>query len=131
MNARTIRQQPTEAELEILEVLWRIGPATVRSVHDARVEAGADVGYTTTLKLMQIMAEKGQLVRDTSARSHVYSPAESSERVQSGLVQNLIDRAFSGSASELVLRALSDKRASDDELAEVRRLLEEIEARES
>lgn len=119
----TRRPHPTDGELEILEVLWRVGPATVRRVHD---EVGG-VGYTTILKLMQIMADKGLLERDTSSRSHIYRPAHSAETTQSGLVEDLIARAFAGSASQLVLRALSTRRTSPAELAEIRELLRRIE----
>ena len=122
--------RPTASELEILEVLWRIGPATVRQVHEERRAHGGTVGYTTVLKLMQIMAEKGLLQRDTSTRSHVYRPTSPAETTQGALVGDLIDKAFQGSAAQLVLRALSDKPASAEELAEIRALLDALDPEE-
>jgi predicted transcriptional regulator len=119
--------KPTDAELEILRVLWRLGPATVRRVHD-ELSAGREMGYTTVLKLMQIMAEKRLVVRDESARSHVYSAAVSEDGTQGRLLGELMDKLFGGSAAKLALRALSEKPASAEELAEVRKLLEALEA---
>jgi BlaI family transcriptional regulator, penicillinase repressor len=115
---------PTESELAILRVLWRIGPATVRQVHDA---LEAEVGYTTVLKLMQIMTEKGLVTRDESERAHVYQPMLTEQRTQRKLITDLLDRAFDGSASQLVLQALSSKPASREELAEIRELLDSLE----
>jgi BlaI family transcriptional regulator, penicillinase repressor len=120
-------QRPTEAELEILRVLWERGPSTVRQVHEALV-AGRETGYTTTLKLMQIMADKGLVVRDESARTHIYEARASQESTQRQLVNDLVDRAFGGSAAELVLRALSSHKTSDSELREIRKLLDEARA---
>jgi predicted transcriptional regulator len=117
-------QRPTEAELEILRVLWERGPSTVRQVHEALVEQ-RETGYTTTLKLMQIMADKGLVTRDESARTHVYDAKASQESTQRQLVSDLVDRAFGGSAAELVLRALSSHKTSTDELDEIRRLIDE------
>ena len=122
------RPQPTDSELEILEILWRQGPSTVRQVHEER-QGG--VGYTTILKLMQIMADKGLLERDTSSRSHIYRPVEAPDRTRSRLVGDLIDRAFSGSAGQLVLNALSNQRASAEELREIRALLASLESEET
>lgn len=118
--------KPTDAELAILRVLWRLGPATVRAVHAelSRVQA---TGYTTVLKMLQIMAEKGLVKRDESERSHVYQPAFSEQEVQRQLVGHLMERAFGGSAQKLVLQALSAKKASASELAEIRKLLDEME----
>ena len=116
--------RPTEAELEILRVLWERGPSTVRQVHEALAVA-RETGYTTTLKLMQIMADKGLVTRDESSRTHIYTPRASQESTQQQLVSDLVTRAFGGSAAELVLRALSAHTASDDELAEIRKLIEE------
>lgn len=115
--------RPTDAELAILRVLWERGPATVRQVHDALAGDRA-TGYTTTLKLMQIMAEKGLVTRDESARTHVYEARVSRDRTQRQLVSDLIDRAFGGSAAALVLQALSAQPASDEELGEIRRLID-------
>ncbi|MEM9459843.1 MAG: BlaI/MecI/CopY family transcriptional regulator [Myxococcota bacterium] len=117
--------RPTEAETEILSVLWSRGPSTVRQVHEALSQRGT--GYTTVLKLMQIMAHKGLLLRDESRRSHVYRPAVERTMMQRRWVDELLDRAFGGSTSALVLRALSSKRASPGELAEIRALLDELE----
>src|SRR5688572_31781113 len=102
--------KPTEAELQILGALWRRGPSTVRQVHD---DLAGGTGYTTVLKLMQIMAEKGLLTRETSARSHVYRPAHSETHTQRRIVGDLLHRAFGGSARKLVAAALSSRRASD------------------
>ena len=116
--------RPTDAELEILRVLWELGPATVRQVHEA--QAGTrDTGYTTTLKMMQIMAEKGLVTRDESARTHIYAARVSQESTQRQLLNDLVDRAFGGSAKELVLRALSSHTTSDEELDEIRKLIDE------
>ena len=118
------RPRPTDAELAILRVLWAQGPSTVRQVHDALVEA-RDTGYTTTLKLMQIMAEKGLVTRDESQRTHVYTARASQGSTQRQLVSDLVDRAFGGSAAALVLQALSAHPASPDELQEIQRLIEQ------
>jgi predicted transcriptional regulator len=116
-------QRPTEAELAILGVLWVKGPSTVRQVNDAL--SARETGYTTTLKLMQIMAEKGLVTRDERDRSHVYSAKLSQDQTQRQLVSDLVDRAFGGSAAALVLQALSAHPASADELGEIQRLIEE------
>ena len=118
--------KPTVAELEILGVLWRLGKATVRQVH-TELQKAKPTGYTTALKLMQIMVEKGLVVRDESERTHVYRPAMKRKVAQRRLVADLVDRAFGGSAAELVLQALSHKRASREEIAEIRRMLDEYE----
>lgn len=120
------RPLPTDAHLALLGVLWRIGPATVREVHEALPDE-ARRGYTTTLKLMQIMAERGLVRRDESQRSHVYAAAIAEEDVQSALVDDLTSKAFSGSAAKLVLRALSRRPASSAELDSIRRMLDQIE----
>ncbi len=120
------RPDPTTAELEILQVLWEHGPSTVGFVNE-KLNEKKKVGYTTTLKLMQIMAEKELVLRDKSKRAHVYSVGVSSEQTEKQLVSGLIDRAFRGSASRLVMQALSTRKASEEELDEIRRLLDEIE----
>jgi predicted transcriptional regulator len=125
MSTDSLRR-PTDRELDILSVLWRRGPSTVREVHGALGGDGA-AGYTTTLKLMQIMHEKGLLTRDESARSHVYKAAAAEGVTQGGLVRDLIDRAFDGSAEKLVLRALSSGRIAKEELAAIRSLVEQLE----
>jgi predicted transcriptional regulator len=119
-----MRQGPTDAELEILKVLWDRGPSTVREVQEAL--AGV-TGYTTVLKLMQIMARKGLVERDEDQRAHVYRAAEGRDLTQRRLVNDLVDRAFDGSAAGLVLQALGSKRASAADLAEIRKLLDAYE----
>jgi len=120
--------QPTVRELTILGILWDNGPSTVRDVNDA-MNKGKTVGYTTTLKLMQIMTEKGLLIRDESQFKHIYKPAISQERTQRQLVGDLLERAFSGSAEKLVMRALSAKKVSAGELAKIRKILDEMEGK--
>jgi len=119
-------KKPTTAELEILNVLWRLGPATVRQVHEELRRKRA-TGYTTVLKLMQIMTEKGLLKRDDSARAHLYRPAAGRGRTQRQMVRDLADRLFGGSAAALAIQALSNKPASRQELEEIRRMLDELE----
>jgi len=118
--------RPTDAELAILRVLWSRGPSTVRQVHEA-LSRERETGYTTVLKLMQIMTEKGLVERDESERTHVYQARFTQEATQQRLVSDLFDKAFGGSASQLVMRALAAKPASADELAQIRRLLDELE----
>jgi BlaI family penicillinase repressor len=117
---------PTEAELEILSVLWETGPAAVRRVHEA-IDRKRPTGKTTTLKLMQIMTDKGLLVRDEDARPQIYRPAMSKTKAQRKLLRTLLDRAFDGSAGQMVLRALGTKKTSPAELAQIRKLLEKLE----
>ena len=116
--------KPTDAELAILRVLWSRGPSTVRQVHDALTEQRA-TGYTTALKLLQIMTEKGLVARDASDRSHVYRARLSEGETQRQLLDDLLGRAFGGSAAKLVMQALSRNKATPEELAEIRRLLDE------
>lgn len=123
-----MRKQPTAAELEILHVLWDLGPCTVRDVHD-QLNAQKPTGYTTVLKLMQIMADKHLVLRDEKQRAHIYAPAIPREQTQRQLVHDLVDRVFGGSASRLVMQALSRRKASPAELAEIRRALDDMEAR--
>ncbi len=118
--------RPTDAELAILRVLWDRGPSTVREVTD-QLGKERDVGYTTALKLLQIMTDKGLVLRDESKRSHVYRPKQREETTQRQLVSDLIARAFGGSPEKLVLQALSAKKASKEELGEIRRMLDELE----
>jgi len=118
--------RPTDAELAILRVLWSRGPSTVRQVHEA-ISRDRETGYTTILKLMQIMTEKGLVERDESERTHVYQARFTQEQTQQRLVSDLLDKAFGGSASQLVMRALAAKPASADELAQIRQLLDELE----
>jgi len=116
--------RPTDAELAILRVLWQRGPSTVREVHDA-LSSSQETGYTTVLKLLQIMTDKGIVVRDESQRAHVYASSESEQRTQRKLIGDLMDRAFGGSPSKLVMQALSATRASADELTAIRKLLDQ------
>jgi predicted transcriptional regulator len=122
--------RPTEGELAILRVLWRRGASTVRQVLESLNE-DRETGYTTVLKLLQIMTEKGLVERDETERTHIYSARRSQEQTQRQLVGDLLDRAFGGSASQLVMQALSAKPTSAAELAEIRRLLDELEGGES
>jgi BlaI family transcriptional regulator, penicillinase repressor len=116
--------KPTEAELSILRVLWSRGPSTVREVHE-EIQRNRPTGYTTVLKLLQIMTEKGLVTRDERTRSHVYRARWSEDTTQRQLVTDLLDRAFGGSAARLVMQALAVSPASPDELKEIRRLLDE------
>jgi len=118
--------RPTDAELQILRVLWKIGPATVRQVLE-RLGPGRKIGYTTVLKLMQIMMEKKLVRRDDSQRSHVYAAASGEVETQGRLLDDLLRKAFGGSAARLVLQALSSKPASAEEVAEIRRALDELQ----
>lgn len=117
---------PTDSELQILAVLWDRGPCTVRQVH-AEISGRRDVGYTTVLKLMQIMLEKGLVLRDDSERSHVYRFASPRAKTQRRLARDLIDAAFSGSTKNLVIEALGARRPSAEELADIRKLIDEME----
>lgn len=120
--------KPTEAELEILGILWQRGAATVREIHEALPEN--ETGYTTTLKILQNMTEKGLVQRDETQRSHVYKAAGKPEHTQRQLVRDLLRKAFGGSPGRLVMQALSEKRASREELSEIRRMLDELEKKE-
>lgn len=118
--------QPTESELEILQVLWEKGPSTVRTVHDI-LSRSKIAGYTTTLKLMQIMHEKGLVKRDTTSRSHVYEAAISQERTRKAMVDKLIKNLFQGSSSRLVMQALGHHQATKEELKAIKQYLNELE----
>ncbi len=115
------RRKPTDAELGILRVLWTRGPSTVRQIAEV---LGRETGYTTVLKLLQIMTEKRLVVRDESARTHIYEPAYTEDQTQRQLVTDLLDRAFDGSAAKLVLQALASTKTSPEELAEIKKLLD-------
>ena len=118
--------RPTDAELNILRVLWQRGPSTVRQVYDV-LNRDKPTGYTTVLKFMQIMNDKGLLARDESRRTHVYRPKLPAERTQQQLVGDLLERAFEGSAQKLVMQALNARQVSPEELARIRGTLDEIE----
>ena len=119
---------PTDAELEILTVLWSLGPSTVRDVHEV-LNRRKPTQYSTVLKFMQIMTEKGLVRRDDAERAHVFEPAQPMEATQQQLAGDLLERAFNGSARSLMMGALSAKKASKKELAELRKLLDECEKR--
>ena len=116
------RRRPTDAELAILRVLWEKGPCTVRQIHDVLSQDRA-LGYTTALKLLQIMTEKGLTTRETLGIQHVYTASLGEKGTQRQLLRDLIERAFGGSMSKLVMQALAAKKASPEELREIRRLL--------
>jgi predicted transcriptional regulator len=126
--ARRPSPRPTDAELDILRVLWSRGPSTVRQVHDV-LSAHRDFAYTTTLKLLQLMTEKGVTAREEDGRVHVYRAAAAQEQTQRHLIRDLLDRAFGGSAAQLVMQALAERPASREELREIRRLLAQHEER--
>ena len=120
--------RPTDAELAILRVLWARGSATVRDVHES-LSPARSTGYTTTLKLLQIMTEKGLVERDDRDRSHVYRARIGEEQTQRQILGDLLDRVFSGSAAKLVMQALSTRRAAPEELAQIRDILDRAEGR--
>ena len=126
--SRRKNSRPTDRELTILRILWDNGPSTVREVNEAMNE-DQDTGYTTTLKLMQIMIDKGLLRRDDSRFKHIYKPAMTEEKTQKLLVGELLETAFSGSAEKLVMRALSAKKVSAKELVKIRKMLDEFEGK--
>ena len=121
-------QKPTASELEILRVLWERGPSTVRDVHEALREK-KDLGYTTVLKLLQIMTAKGTVRRNEEQRAHVYEACQPATETKRQLVGDVLQRVFEGSASELMIHALEGRRTSKEELGELRRLLDEYEGR--
>lgn len=117
--------KPTESELEILQVLWERQKATVRDVHETLAQT-KDVGYTTTLKLMQIMYDKGLVKRDESSKTHIYEPLASREKTQKQLVSRMVDTLFQGSPAQLVMQALGQHKTSAGELEEIQRLLDNL-----
>ncbi len=121
-------QKPTTSELEILRVLWERGPSTVREVHESLSEK-KDLGYTTVLKLLQIMTAKGSVRRNEDQRAHVYEACQPATETKRQLVGDVLQRVFQGSASELMIHALEGRRTSKKELEELRRLLDEYEGR--
>ncbi len=121
--------RPTDGELAILRVLWERGPSTVRDVHEI-LSRSRPTGYTTTLKLLQIMMEKGLVQRDESQRTHVYQARLTEGQTQRQLVRDLLERAFGGSARKLVLQALAAKKTSPEELSQIRQLLDELGGKE-
>ncbi len=120
--------KPTNSELEILQILWKKGECTVREVNEELAkEKNAEIGYTTTLKLMQIMHEKGLVERDSSSRTHIYKPVSSQAKTSQTLLGNFIDTVFNGSSAQLVMQALSNKKASAEEISMIKAYLEELE----
>ncbi len=122
--------KPTESELEILKVLWKEGASTVRLVNDSLNEV-REIGYTTTLKIMQIMAQKGLVTRDESSRTHIYNAAVQEEDIKDALLDKLLDSAFSGSASQLVMQALGRGNTSKEELRKIKMLINKLEGGKS
>ena len=117
---KPLRRKPTDAELGILRVLWSRGPSTVRQIAE---QMGREAGYTTVLKLLQIMTEKRLVARDESARTHIYEAAYTQDQTERQLVTDLLDRVFDGSAAKLVLQALASNKASPEELDEIKKLI--------
>lgn len=124
--ADRIPPRPTDSELSILRVLWERGPSTVRDVHE-QLNRNAPTGYTTVLKLLQIMTEKGLVVRDEANRAHIYESRYGEQKTQRQLLGDLADRAFGGSAAKLVMQALSGRKATSEELGAIRELLDKME----
>ena len=125
----TAQNNPTPSELEILQVLWSRGPSTVREVHDT-LGATKQIGYTSVLKLMQIMTAKGLVTRSENQRAHVYEAGEPAEKTKQQFATDVLQRVFQGSASELMLHALAGRHSSKEELKELRRLLDDYERKQ-
>jgi predicted transcriptional regulator len=126
--SRSVVPRPTDAELAILRILWERGPSTVRQVHEI-LARDRQAAYTTALKLLQIMTEKGLVERDERDRTHIYRARLGEEQTQRQLVRDLVDRAFGGSAMKLVVQALASKRASAEELRDIRKAIDEARSR--
>ncbi|MEO8795884.1 MAG: BlaI/MecI/CopY family transcriptional regulator [Daejeonella sp.] len=123
-----MKVKPTNSELEILQILWRKGDSTVREVNEElSAEKKIEVGYTTTLKLMQIMTEKGLVNRDTSSRTHIYSAAFTHENTSKGILDSMIETVFNGSAAQLVMQALSTKKSSKEEIEMIKKYLDQLD----
>ena len=120
---------PTASELEILQVIWRLGPSTVREVY-RELAADRDIGYSTVLKFMQIMTEKGTLVRDERVRPQIYRAARPQRDTQRGIIRDLVSRAFGGSSASLVMQALSDRKSTTEEREQIRALLDALDGRD-
>jgi predicted transcriptional regulator len=120
------KYRPTESELAILQILWKKGPSTVRFVND-ELNKQREVGYTTTLKIMQIMADKGLVDRNTNQRMHIYTPAVKEKDTKNNLIQNFLETTFGGSAKKLILQTLGSHNTSKEELEEIKRLISELE----
>ena len=123
-----MKVKPTNSELEILQIVWKQGSATVREVNEElSKEKGSEIGYTTTLKLMQIMHEKGLLERETGSRTHVYKALVSHSKTSQNILDSLIDTVFNGSAAQLVMQALSNKKSSKEEIEMIKKYLDELD----
>ena len=120
------KNYPTESELEILQILWQNGASSVRVVNDA-LNQKRDVGYTTTLKIMQIMTEKGLVTRDTNSRTHIYTAAVEEKHTQKSLLENFIEKTYRGSAMRMVMQALGNQHASPDELESLKKIINDLE----
>jgi predicted transcriptional regulator len=129
MARKALARRPTDSELEILSVLWQRGPSTVREVYE-EINKARPTGYTTVLKLMQIMTEKGLVQRDEGQRAHVYEARLAQGETQKQLVGHLLNRAFDGSAAKLLMHVLSDQKASAEDISEIRELLDKFERKE-
>lgn len=127
MKAKNKSFEPTKSELEILQVLWQYGPSTVRFVNDKLNEGKREVNYTTTLKLMQIMTEKEILVRDESSMKHVYRPAQDEQKTKNFLLGRFVDSMYNGSASQLMMQLLGNKKASKKEIEEIKKILDRLD----
>ena len=131
MNEKKITPVPTDAELDILQVLWEKSPETVRYINDElnkrRIATDKEIGYTTTLKIMQLMLDKGLLTREIVERSHIYKPAVSQEVTQTQVLRGVVDTAFGGSASSLVMRALGSGATKPEDLEKIKALIQQIE----
>ncbi len=128
--SRKIFQKPTDSELAILQILWEHGPVSVRFVNDLlndQQSSGKEIGYTTTLKFMQIMLDKGLVKRNTDSRTHIYAAAINESETQEKLLSQFVDAAFRGSAMKMVMQALGNHKASDEELDQIKALIEEME----
>jgi len=119
--------RPTQSELEILEIIWETGPVTVREVNERLEKKGKNVGYTTTLKMMQIMADKGLLTRELIGRSHLYSAIIQAGAARNALIDRMVNAAFGGSATKMVLQALGNNKATMEELREIRAMIDKLE----
>ena len=121
-----MKLKPTDSELEVLALIWQQGALTVRQIHD-QIKRSRDIGYTTTLKIMQIMYEKGMLTRSKLGKTHLYSAVESQQQTRDGLVNKMVQTAFHGSAKDLVMQALGTAKTSKAELEEIRAYLDKLE----
>jgi len=130
MLSKNKKFQPTESELEVLQILWQHGPSSVRTVNE-KLNEKREVGYTTTLKIMQIMTEKGLVTRDTDSRTHIYHSAVKEAETQTSLLENFIQKTYRGSAMKLVMQALGKEDATSEELAELKEIIEKLEQKNS